>query len=224
MIFSRNPSIRPDQAKAILLATADQNIGQRYKSLTEFEDLPHPIPILNAAKAVQSAIKTNITSLDIVTSTPTPATTTNFTLHTDPTTAPAQKVEVSIPGNPWSEVFNQANGIRDASGVFQSEIYQFAVSYVFPSAGTQDVYIRTTDLLGRTTTYTRQVTITGLPPSSSVAQTALTNGLYLKFSGDNCYEKLSLGANTGPNEYVMNRAKYCLQSGAWVLERMVILH
>lgn len=220
LVFSRNTNLAPGDVKKILIQTSDRSVRQRHTVVGTIVTLPggQIIPIANAAKAVQSAVKTNITSLDIVTANPTPGTTTNFTLHTDPTTAPAQKVEVSIPGNPWADVFNQANGIRDASGVFQSEIYQFAVSYVFPSAGTQDIYIRTTDLLGRTTTYTRQVTITGLPPSSSIAQTALTNGLYLKFSGDNCYEKVSLGANTAPNEYVMNRAKYCLQSGAWVLE------
>jgi subtilisin family serine protease len=145
LVMQRNNALHARDVKKVLLKTSTSVSGYGF---------------LNAAKAVQSAVQTGFAGLDIDPTTTILGGTTAFTLRTDPNTAPAQKVEISVTNGIWTTAHELANGMRDSNGIFQTEIYQFPIINTFSAAGTYDVYVRMTDLLGRQSVTNKQVTIT----------------------------------------------------------------
>jgi hypothetical protein len=145
-----------------LILQADKNLkaSQVQKLIIESGIKKQSSIQVNAYRSVQFSIPTKLTTLNTDTSTTIIGGSTQFTLRTDPTTAPAQKVEISVTNGAWSTAHERANGIRDTNGVFQNEIYQFPLINTFTAAGTYDVYVRSTDLLGRQSIINTQVTIT----------------------------------------------------------------
>ena len=166
LMMSRNSALTAPQVKQLLIATANRSAKNRYTSQGALIPLPSDsplIPIVNAAKAVQSAAPVAISSLDYD---PTTIVTGGgyiaFRVLTDSKTAPAQKIEIALDDGSWSPKFDRKNGVRDSTGNFYDEIYNFSTD-ISISAGNHIVHARATDVLGRQSSISVALDVPSVP-------------------------------------------------------------
>jgi len=181
LMFSRNQALTAAQAKKILISTSDRIVGTRHSFNASGETLPLPdnrtIPVVNAFNAVKSALPIVITASSVSGVSRVNEQTT-IVISTDQQRATAQKIEISVDGGVFEAVFDRANGIRDSSGVWQSDIHTFTTQRIFSSDGDRTLTIKATDLLGRIDSI--QLIVSVLPASIPDL------GLVGHWSFDNC--------------------------------------